>query len=233
MKKQMITIFLVFSALLLAACNAAPVETQAVPTAVETEEPEGHVDMENTEPEGTMDGNLFTIIPGESQVSYEVGEIFLNQGNAFATAIGVTGIVKGDVSVDMETPANSTISPIVVDIYSFRSDSGKRDNAIRGRFLMSDAYPRATFVPTSIDGLPESYTEGESINFQVTGDLTVKETTRPVTFAVTVQVSGNSLTGDASTTLLMSDFGVGPISIAGILETEDEVKLNFSIAAKR
>jgi len=39
------------------------------------------------------------------------------------------------------------------------------------------------------------------------------------------------MSGEASTIILMSDFGVGPISILGILETEDEVKINFSFAA--
>jgi hypothetical protein len=31
---------------------------------------------------------------------------------------------------------------------------------------------------------------------------------------------------------LMSDFGFGPISLAGILNTEDEVKINFDFVAR-
>jgi hypothetical protein len=41
-----------------------------------------------------------------------------------------------------------------------------------------------------------------------------------------------TLTGEATTTILMSDFGVGPISILGFIETEDEVILNFNFVAQ-
>ena len=246
MKRNLIIItILVLTSLVVAACSTTPTDTPAAPTAAEMEtKPPAAPTAEDMETEPTAEptddqhtespgkGDLFTIIPGESQVSYEVGEVFLNQDNAFATAIGVTGIIKGDVTVDMENPGNSSISTIVVDISDFTSDSSRRDNAIRDRFLMSLTYPDGTFMPTSIDGLPDSYTEGDTIAFQVTGDLTVKETTRPVTFDVTVRVSGNTLTGEAAAMIMMSDFDVGPISIAGILETEDEVKLTFSIVAK-
>jgi hypothetical protein len=40
------------------------------------------------------------------------------------------------------------------------------------------------------------------------------------------------LVGEATTTILMSDFGVGPISVLGILNTEDEVKLTIELTAR-
>ena len=66
----------------------------------------------------------------------------------------------------------------------------------------------------------------------MTGDLTVKETTRPVTFDVTASLQGDTLTGRAETTILMSDFGVGPISILGVLTTEDQAKLILEFVAR-
>jgi len=66
----------------------------------------------------------------------------------------------------------------------------------------------------------------------ITGDLTIKETTKPVTFEVTTQLDGETLTGEATATILMSDFGIGPISLAGMLETEDEVLLTFNFIAR-
>ena len=60
----------------------------------------------------------------------------------------------------------------------------------------------------------------------------MREITQPVTFDVTVSGTQNELTGEAGTTILMSDFGVGPISIAGILNTEDEVKRSFTFVAR-
>ena len=174
----------------------------------------------------------FSIVPQESQVNYEVGETFLDQGNVFATAIGITKGISGDITIDYTNPQNSSIGTITVDISQFTSDSNRRDNAIRDRFLESSRFPLATFTPTSIEGLPAVGEEGVDYPLKITGDLSVKETTKQVTFDATIRLEGDTLTGSATTTLLMSDFAVGPISIAGILETQDEVKLSFSFTAR-
>jgi polyisoprenoid-binding protein YceI len=174
----------------------------------------------------------FKIIPGESQVTYEVGEVFLNQDNAFNVAVGITSEVNGEILVDRDNPQNSSIGTIQVDISQFTSDNQRRDNAIRERFLQSAQFPIVEFEPQEIQGLPETYQEGEQITFQVMGDATIREVTKPVTFDVTMVGNGDTITGEATTTILMSDFGFGPISIAGILNTEDEAKITFNFIAR-
>lgn len=62
--------------------------------------------------------------------------------------------------------------------------------------------------------------------------MTVRDVTLPVTFEVTTRLSGDTLTGSAVTTILLSDFGVGPISIAGILKTEDTAKITLELVAR-
>ena len=182
-------------------------------------------------PEGGIE--VFTIVPGESEVSYEVGETILNQDNRFNVAIGITPEVNGEVFVDRNNPQNSAIGPISVDISQFTSDSARRDSTIRERFLESAIFPNAVFTPQEIQGLPETYPEGDQISFQVSGDLTVRNVTRPVTFDVLFSGEGDTMTGEATTVILLSDFEVGPISIAGILNTEDEVKLTFRFVARK
>ena len=182
-------------------------------------------------PEGGIE--VFTIVPGESEVSYEVGETILNQDNRFNVAIGITPEVNGEVFVDRNNPQNSAIGPISVDISQFTSDSARRDSTIRERFLESAIFPNAVFTPLEIQGLPETYPEGDQISFQVSGDLTVRNVTRPVTFDVLFSGEGDTMTGEATTVILLSDFEVGPISIAGILNTEDEVKLTFRFVARK
>jgi len=174
---------------------------------------------------------VFSIVPGESQVSYEVGETFLGD-NRFATAIGVTPQVEGKIMGDLTDPRSVVLGSITVDISLFKSDSDRRDNKIRADFLESTKYPLATFKPTQIEGIPGEYTEGDPVTLLITGDLTVKETTKPVAFEVTAQLVGETLMGEATTTILMSDFGVGPISLAGMLQTEDEVQLTFTFIAR-
>lgn len=182
-------------------------------------------------PEGAIE--VFVIVPGESEVSYEVGETFLNEDNRFNVAIGTTPEVSGEIFVDRANPQNSTIGPVTVDISQFTSDSDRRDNAIRERFLESALFPNAVFTPREIQGLPETYQEGDQISFQVSGDLTVREITRPVTFDVLFSGQGDTLTGEATAVILLSDYEVGPISIIGILNTEDEVKLTFRFVARQ
>jgi polyisoprenoid-binding protein YceI len=173
------------------------------------------------------------ISANESKVTYEVGETFLNDNNRFAVAIGTTSLITGEVYANPSNPLESTLGEFSIDISAFKSDNNRRDNTIRSRFLQSSQYPLATFVPRSISGLPESYSPGQPYSFDVLGDLTVKQTTKAVNFAVTAQYDQDTLTGSATTTILMSDFGVGPISIAGILNTEDQVKITFDFVARR
>lgn len=175
---------------------------------------------------------LYKIVPGESQLQYEVGEVFIDENNRFAVAIGVTPQVAGEINLDLAAPQNSSLGTFTADISQFQSDSGRRDNAIRGRYLESGRYPTVTFVPTSVEGLPETYQEGQDIPLKITGDLTIREKTLPVTFDAVVRLEGNQLNGQATTTILMSDFEFGPISIAGILKTEDEAKVTLTFVAR-
>lgn len=237
-------IILLLTGLVLSACSSAPAAVTPLPANTATVPPailaasEPAATQAVTEPAGqpaeTAASGLvtFKIIPGESRASYEVGETFLNQNNRFNLAIGVTSVVNGEIYADLANPPASTLGEISIDISQFASDSSRRDNAIRRDWLESSRFPMALFKPTGIESLPASYVEGQEYAFRVTGDLTVKETTRPVTFDVTASLQGDTLTGRAETTILMSDFGVGPISILGVLTTEDQAKLILEFVAR-
>jgi polyisoprenoid-binding protein YceI len=175
---------------------------------------------------------VYKIVPAESQVTYEVGETFINQSNRFNLAIGVTKQISGEITANKTEPAKSSIGPITVDVSQFTSDSNRRDSAIRGRWLESEKFPQAVFTPTKIDTLPSSYKEGQDYSFKVSGDLKVREVTKPVIFDVTARLTGDTLSGSAVTTIQMSDFGVGPISIGGMLNTEDKAKLTLQFVAR-
>lgn len=175
---------------------------------------------------------VYKIIPGESQLQYEVGEVFINENNRFAVAVGVTPQIEGEIRVDPASPQNSSLGTITADISQFKSDSGRRDNAIRTRFLESQRFPTVTFVPTQIEGLPAGYQPGQEIPLKISGDLTIRDVTRPVSFDAVVRLADNQLSGQATTTILMSDFGFGPISIAGILKTEDQAKVTLTFVAR-
>ena len=228
MKRNMImTILMIF---VLAACQTAevaPVETEALQADAEAM-PAADAEAEPAPADGAL---TYTLAAGETTLSYSVGETFINQNNKFATAVGVTGSVAGTITLDTANPQSAALSTITADVVEFTSDSNRRDNTIRDRFLESTKFPTVTFVPTAITGLPESYAPGDTITFQVTGDTTIRETTLPLTFDVSAKLENDTLNGQATATFLMSDFGFGPISIGGILDTEDEVSMMLDFMA--
>lgn len=212
-------------------------QVQPTETAAPTQEPAAKpTETDATQPtagQASASGpTVYNIIPGESQLQYEVGEVFINDNNRFAVAVGVTPQVTGEISINRSAPQNSTIGTITADISQFQSDSGRRDNAIRGRFLESERFPTVTFVPTQIEGLPEDYQDGQEVQLKISGDLTIRDVTRPVNFDATVRLDGDQLSGQATTIILMSDYQFGPISIAGILKTEDEAKVTLTFLAR-
>ncbi len=175
-------------------------------------------------------GQLYRIDASQSEVHYEVDETLFDQNNRLNTAIGRTKAVAGDLLIDFNTPANSQLGTFVIDISQFQSDESRRDNFIRRQGLESARYPTATFTTKSIDGLPTQVQPGQSITFKITGDLTVKTTTKSVTWDVTLTANKDKVTGEAVTNILLSDFGAGPLQLP-MLQTKDQAKLVFDFVA--
>jgi len=173
----------------------------------------------------------FVIIPTESQVAYHVDEIFFKT-HLFHVATGITKTLQGDVLIDRVNPRRSQIGPITVNISQFASDDVGRDVAIRALWLMSSRYPIATFTPTAIEGLPDTYVQGRAVAVRITGTLRIRQVTRPTTFGASLKLDGEKLTGIATTKILMTDFGFDPPSILGFLTTGNQVSLEFHFTAK-
>jgi polyisoprenoid-binding protein YceI len=152
------------------------------------------------------------------------------QDNRFATAVGRTSSLSGEILVDYDNPALSRLGEIVVDVSGFRSDESRRDNFLTRNGLVTSVYPLASFTPRTIDGLPESASPGDNIFLTIHGDLTVKDVAKPVSWQVSLNLEEGRVVGFAETVILMSDFGVGPIQLA-FLRTEDQVRLVFEFTA--
>lgn len=174
----------------------------------------------------------YVIVPGQSSVTYRVNETLFNEGNRLNTAVGVTTAVRGAVLVDRARPASSRIEPVTVDISQFKSDKDRRDRAIRERWLESATYPTAIFTTTGITGLPTSYRDGQAVQVQITGTLKVRTVTRPTTWTAIVVVNGDRVTVTGRATVRMTDFGFDPPALF-FLKTEDQVRLEFRLVARR
>jgi len=227
--------------LVLTACTAAPALPTALqtstaapaPTTIKTVEPAAEIptataSSETVSTPTTASGKtILVVLPAETTVSYAVEETFLNENNKIVTAIGSTSQVTGSLTFDPSQPTQMEFGQFTVDISTLKSDKDRRDNAIRTKWLESSTYPLAKFDVTSLEGFPESPQEGQSISFKMIGDLTVRETTLPVTWDVTAVYQDGKLTGQATTFLMMADYGVPPPDILGILIVKDGVTLTL------
>lgn len=175
---------------------------------------------------------LFRIVAEESQARFSVYETFPE-----GTAVGVTNEIAGDIIVDYNMPANSQLGTIRVNLRTLRTDDPDRDRSIRCCVLLTAqrAYEFADFVPTALKNLPAQAEIGQTLNFQVTGDLTLRGTTQPVTFSVVLTLaSAEELRGSATTTVNRSDFGILNDSENGFdyHGVEEKVTLAFEFVAR-
>jgi polyisoprenoid-binding protein YceI len=188
-------------------------------------------------PAAASGAKTYKLVEGESKASYEVEETFFNENNKLETAIGVTTKVNGEISLDTANPSKTSVGEITVDISLLQSiqhekgrASGRRDGFIRNNSLESSKFPIAKFKPTKIEGLPEAYQAGQELSFKMTGDMTIRETTKPATWDVKAKLDGEKLVGTATTQIKMSEFGVVPPRLA-FLSVVDDTKLKVEFVA--
>jgi polyisoprenoid-binding protein YceI len=179
----------------------------------------------------TDEARVFRIAAAESEVRFLLDEDLRGQR---VTVVGATRDVDGQIAVDFSAPGNSTLGEITINVRTLRTDNNFRDSAIRGQILLSsqDQYQFARFVPTRISGLPESVTFGEAFTFTVTGDFTLRDLTRPVTFEVTVTPESDArLVGSAKAVINRADFNLTIPSVPGVANVEEEVELEIDFVA--
>ena len=172
---------------------------------------------------------LLRIDPTKSSLTYEVDEELAGQKTG--TATGVTNAIAGDLAVNTGALEKSRVGPIVANIEQFTSNNNLRDARIRQDFLKSHKFPLATVAIEDINGLSGKLEEGHTYTFTMDGFVTVKETPATATFDVTATMSGGRLTATATTMAKLSRFDAGPISIAGLVRTKDDVRLTLKFTA--
>lgn len=194
-------------------------------------------DSESSESADATDDNttrsLFRIIPAESEARFNIDEDL--RGNRI-TVVGVTDQVAGDIIVDYANPTASTIGTIRINMRTLATDNTFRNQALRAQILQSaqDEFEFADFVPTALDGLPEApVAAGDTLTFDITGDLTIRDVTRSVTFSATVTVDSDSrISGLATAEVLYADFNLTIPEVPGVANISDEVILEIEFVAE-
>lgn len=199
------------------------VEPTAEPTAEATEDAAA----------STAERALFRVVTdGESVGRFYIDETLL--GNRI-TVVGETPNVAGDVIVNFANPAASQIGQIAISARTLRTDNEFRDQAIRGRILFTNDHEFIRFAPTGVSGLDsDPVAVGETITFEIAGDLTVRDVTLPVTFTAEVTLeSDETIRGTVRTTILYSDFGIRIQAPPTVSDIADEVTIEMEFLAEK
>lgn len=139
---------------------------------------------------------------------------------------------EGTARIDGSDPSQSSVN-IVIKTASIDTRNAQRDGHLRTNdFFEIETYPEIVFASTAIS-------QSDETTFQVTGDLRIKDVTRPVTFDLEFTGSatdpfGNQRVGfDGSLTINRKDWNVtwnAPLEAGGVLVSE-KVTLEFEISA--
>lgn len=170
----------------------------------------------------------WTLDPAHSSIEFSAKHMMIS------TVRGRMGAVNGELIVDERNPANSTVE-VTVDIAGLTTNEASRDTHLRSAdFFDADNHPEATFRSTRVEPLGED-------KFRVTGDLTIRGTTRSITLDVEREGEGVDPWGNvkaafaASTTLNRKDFGLNwnvALEAGGVL-VSDKIKLEISVQAAK
>jgi polyisoprenoid-binding protein YceI len=233
---------LLLTTMILAACQSTPTSTTptgAAPsgsTSVAAAPPANSpapasAGGSSANPVAGVQARTFRIVPDQSEASYDVQEQFFGQ-NAPNRAIGRTKAVEGDFQLQMVDGGPRLLSNrFSVDLRTLQSDQRRRDQMIRENWLESNKFPMAEFTATAIREAPTTYVEGQEVPVKIDGNLKIREVTKPVTFDAKVTLTGDTLTGTATTFLLMKDFGFDPPEILRTLTVQDGVNLTLKFTA--
>ena len=175
---------------------------------------------------------MLQIDPSASKASYHAHEQLVGRSLP-SEAVGTSTSVSGSIQLAGNGAINADQSQVQVDLSQLQSDQDRRDNFIKGQTLQTSRYPMASFVPREAQGLPSPLPNDGQLEFQLSGDLTVHGVTKPVTWDVNAQFTPASITGDATTNVNISDFGMTPPKAGPVLSIEDGLTLELAFSANR
>lgn len=166
----------------------------------------------------------FKIDAAHSEIQFKVKHLMItNVTGSFGTFDATLEADKEDFS-----DAKATFE---ADIASISTGNEQRDGHLKGEdFFAADQHPKLSFVSTDIKKVSDD-------EYKLTGDLTVRGVSKPITLDVTyngtvVDPYGQTKAGfEATGKLNRKDFGLNwsAVTEAGGLVVSDEVKLVLNV----
>jgi len=210
--------------LAIAACNK-PAEQAAAPAAAEAPAAaapaEAPATADTATPVQALSGT-YKLDPSHTDVLVQWSHL------GFSNPTAHFGDAEGTLVFDAADPSKSSVQ-VTLPLSGLNSFTAKFDEHLRSAdFFDAAKFPTASFKSTKVEAAGTN-------KFTVTGDLTIKDQTKPVVLDVTLNGAGDhpmlkvpAIGFDATTTLKRSDFGVG----AYVPAVSDEVRIRITTEAE-
>ncbi len=156
----------------------------------------------------------YTPVSEKSTVKFTLKNFGFNTGGGFS---GLEGTIIFD-------PANLSSDKFDVSLKSasVNTDNESRDNHLKNEdYFDVKNYPHIHFVSTKV-------TSGKEGSYMVTGSLTIKKTTKEISFPFTATVTGEEILFKGEFKLNRKDYGIG-----GSSTLSDNVNLFLSVTARK
>jgi polyisoprenoid-binding protein YceI len=191
----------------------------------------------------------FTVDATRSRSLIEVGK-----SGAFSFVAGhahevEAPIASGVVHLDPADPSSADVH-LEFDAAAMRvsakdeppGDVPKVQEAMLGEQVLDvRRYPKITLQSTSVStvpGKPDQTPNATMFDLTVAGNLTLRGVTKPFRAPVNVRLEtdrggrGDTLTATGKLSIKQTDYGIKPISVAGVVNVKDALNITFTIVAR-
>jgi polyisoprenoid-binding protein YceI len=177
------------------------------------------------------EGRRFVLDPARSSLTVRTGRAGLF-GFAGHEHVIVASGVRGEVVADAASLASSSVSvTLAAGSLKVQAEGEPADDVpkVQARMTGPELLDVARFAEISFRSQAVSGKEaaGGAFDLVVSGNLSLHGVTRPRTFEVHVEVSGNTLTATGKSTIPQSAFGLEPVSVGGVVKVKDDVAVDY------
>lgn len=151
-------------------------------------------------------------------------------GSGAQEVIGETQAIQGTLLFD-EAWMPVAGSRIDVDMRTLVSPEARRDNYLYDNVLETGDFPLSTFISTGTEGLESGLVDGEETTFTLVGDLTLHGVTNEAKWDVTATLNGETVTGTATTTFVLTDYDMEKPIVGPVISIDDNIVLQMDVVA--
>ena len=172
---------------------------------------------------------IFQIVPDQSEARFQLSEVLRGQPQ---TVVGKTNQIAGQIAISPNDLSATQLGKIQVNARTLATDEDRRNRAIQNFILNTNSYELISFEPTSISGLSGPGALGQPYSFEIAGNLTIRDITKPVVFKATAQAeSADRLVGNASTVIKRSDYNLTIPNVPFVANVGEDVTLQLDFVA--